>query len=67
MSIETVLLIVAVIEIATLYRVEWVYRVRRVTLDLNGFHDYCRPPAFIVMVGKFWVWNADAFLRKEGQ
>lgn len=67
MSIETVLLIVAVIEIATLYRVEWVYRARQLTLDVWGSHYYNRLPSFTMMVITFWAWDIDAYLRKTGQ
>ncbi|MCU6243867.1 hypothetical protein NFK84_14650 [Enterobacter ludwigii] len=67
MSIGAVLLIIAITEIATLYRVEWVYRARQLTLDVWGHHYYNRLPSFTMMVITFWVWNVDAFLTKGDQ
>lgn len=67
MSIGTVLLIIAIIEIATLYRVEWVYRARQTTLDVWGSHYYNRLPSFTMMVITLWIWDVDAYLRKADQ
>lgn len=66
MSIEAVLLIVAIIEIATLYRIEWVSNKRWFVMDCYGIDEHNRLPPFVVMVVKFWVWNVDAFLRNGG-
>lgn len=64
MSIETVLLIVAIVEIITLCRVEWVYHKRQFVMDCYGCDEYNRLPPFLVMVITFWVWDINAFLTK---
>lgn len=67
MSIGAVLLIIAIVEIATLYRVEWVYHARQITLDVWGQRYYNRLPSFTMMVITFWVWDVDAYLSKGDQ
>lgn len=65
MSLETVLLIVAIIEIATLYRADWVNHKRQIAADCYGIDEFNRLPPFVVMVLKFWIWNVKTFLRRE--
>ncbi|HDR2588126.1 TPA: hypothetical protein QCI16_002862 [Enterobacter ludwigii] len=64
MSIELTLLILVVVEIAVLFRFEWVKSMRRQVRDFFGYDDYKRLPSFRVMFLKFWVWDVNTFLTK---
>lgn len=65
MSFEAVLLIVAIIEIATLYRADWVNQKRQFVADCYGADEFNHLPPFIVMVVQFWIWDVSAFLHGE--
>ncbi|MFZ5272109.1 hypothetical protein [Enterobacter asburiae] len=62
MSFGSVLLIVAIVEIATLYRADWVSNKRQFVADCHGNDAFNRLPPFLIMVLTFWVWDVNTFL-----